>query len=315
MTAGIKMNNLNKPERNIHSRRKALKACVLAPATAAVSSLAYCKNSHAQAKRTTPKNMHISLAAYSMRKALSEMNMDLFGFIDWCAEMGLAGTELTSYYFNEGFGKSYLHDLKRHAFNNGITISGTAIRNNFCLPPGQDKQKEIDHVRKWIDYSVEFFAPHIRIFAGTLPDGVDKQKGIGWVADGIKEALDYAAERGIMLGLENHGGITARAADHLAICDAVGEHPWFGINLDTGNYRTNAYEELAMAAPRTVNVQYKVEVFQNDGTKILADMERVKNILVEANYKGWIALEYEAEGDPYIEIPQYVKKLKELFEG
>ncbi|GAI56447.1 unnamed protein product, partial [marine sediment metagenome] len=223
------------------------------------------QESRAQAKRTAPKNMHISLAAYSMRQALSDGSMDLFGFIDWCAEMNLAGTELTSYYFKEGFDKSYLHELKRRALGNGVTVSGTAVANNFCLPPGPEKKKEIDHVRRWIDYSVEFFAPHIRIFAGSLSDGVDKKTGFGWVADGIREVLDHAAERGIILGLENHGGITARAADHLAICDAVGEHPWFGINLDTGNYRTNPYEELAMSAPRAVNVQLKVEVFQEDG--------------------------------------------------
>ena len=66
-----------------------------------------------------------------------------------------------------------------------------------------------------------------------------------------------------------------------------------------------------MAAPRAVNVQLKVEVFKNDGAKAQADLERIKNILVKAGYKGWIALEYEAEEDPRIAIPEYVKKLKD----
>ncbi|MBT4485131.1 MAG: sugar phosphate isomerase/epimerase [Candidatus Latescibacteria bacterium] len=307
------MKNIPGQKGNKLSRRKALKTGALAAATVSVSLLAQERKSHAQETRSDTKNMHLSLAAYSMRDALNKGLMDLFGFIDWCAEMDLPGTELTSYYFKKRFDNSYLRELKRHALRSGVTISGTAIRNNFCLPSGPEKQKEIDHVKKWIDYSVEFFAPHIRIFAGTLPDGVAKQKGIGWVADGIKEALDYAADRGIMLGLENHGGITARAADHLAICDAVGKHPWFGINLDTGNYRTNCYEELAMAAPRAVNVQVKVEVFENDGTKVLADLGRVRDILVDAGYKGWIALEYEAEGDPRKEIPIYIEQMKRFF--
>jgi len=296
------------------SRRNALKCGVVSTATAAVSSLVSPAKPQAQTGGNTPKNMHVSLAAYSMRDALNKGEMDLFGFIDWCAEMNLAGTELTSYYFKEGFDTSYLHELKRRALDNGVTVSGTAVGNNFCLPPGPEKQKEIDHVKKWIDYSVEFFAPHIRIFAGNLPEGADKEKGIVWAAEGIRECLDYAAQRGILLGLENHGGITARAADHLAICDAVGNHPWFGINLDTGNYRTNPYGELAMAAPRAVNVQVKVEVFQPDGTKVLADLEKIRDILVTAKYKGWVALEYEAAGDPRIEIPMYVRKLKDLFE-
>ncbi|MBN1291995.1 MAG: sugar phosphate isomerase/epimerase [Candidatus Latescibacteria bacterium] len=296
------------------SRRNMLKTGALTAAGVSISSLSGVQSVSAQGK--APKNMHVSLAAYSMRDELQKGNMDLFGFIDWCAELDLAGTELTSYYFKEGFDKKYLRELKLRAFNNGVTVSGTAVRNNFCMPAGPDKQKEIDHVKKWIDYSVEFFAPHIRIFAGNLPDGTDKKVGIQWVAEGVRACLDYAAERGIILGLENHGGITARVVDHLAICDAVGKHPWFGVNLDTGNYRTNPYEELAIAAPRAVNVQVKVEVFKEDQkTKVLADIPRLRDIMVKAGYKGWVALEYEAAGNPREEIPMYIAQMKQLFEG
>lgn len=260
------------------------------------------------------KNRSVSLAAYSVRKELTSGKMDLFGFIDWCAELDLAGTELTSYYFKENFDTSYLHELRRHAFRKGVIVSGTAVRNNFCLPPGPQKDKEIAHVRKWIDHAAELFAPHIRIFAGDVPKGVDTKTAIQWVADGIKEVLPDAERRGIFLGLENHGGITARAADHLAICDAVGNHPWFGINLDTGNFRTNAYEELEMIAPRAVNVQVKVEIVHHDGSRHPADFERIKRILDQAGYKGWIVLEYEAEADARAAIPKYIKELKALFE-
>ncbi|MHB9031293.1 MAG: sugar phosphate isomerase/epimerase family protein, partial [Candidatus Latescibacterota bacterium] len=85
-------------------------------------------------------------------------------------------------------------------------------------------------------------------------------------------------------------------------------------NLDTGNYYTDAYEELAMAAPRAVNVQIKVEVVRNDGVKAPADLEKFRDIIVNAQYKGWVALEYEAKGDPYLEVPMYIRRLKELFE-
>ena len=165
----------------------------------------------------TTRNMHLSLAAYSMRQALTGGQMDLFQFIDWCAELGLPGTELTSYYFPEDFNGAYLRQLRNRAFRNGVTISGTAVRNNFCLPPGPEKTRWIEHVRTWIDHAAELFAPHIRIFAGDVPEGVDKETGIGWVADGVKAVLDRAGERGIMIGLENHGGITAEARDQSLI--------------------------------------------------------------------------------------------------
>lgn len=259
--------------------------------------------------------MRVAIAAYSLREALTSGQMDLFRFIDWCANLNVGGVELTSYYFKDGFDRAYLRDLRRRAFGQGLTVSGTAIRNNFCLPAGPERQKEIDGVKRWIDHAAELWAPHIRIFAGEIPEGKDKKTAIGYVAESTRAVLDHAADRGIILGLENHHGITDRAADHLAICDAVGEHPWFGVNLDTGNYYTNPYEELEMAVPRAVNVQIKVEVMGVDGLKQLADLDRLRNMLVKAKYKGWVALEYEADGDPFLEVPQYVREMKRLFEA
>ncbi len=305
------MNGHVKTEPKSLSRRGALAA----GAMAALSTVSASSPARAQSGTVAPKNMHVSLAAYSVRQALQKGDMDLFGFIDWCAELDLAGTELTSYYFKEGFDNAYLRELRKRAFDQGVTVSGTAIRNDFCRPDSPEKRKDIDNVKRWIDFAAELFAPHIRIFAGNLPKDADKRTGIMWVADGIRACLDHASERGIYLGLENHGGITARVADHLAICDAVGKHPWFGINLDTGNYRTNAYEELAQAAPHAVNVQVKVEIFESDGgPKILADLTKVRDIVARAGYKGWVALEYEAAGNPKEEIPMYLKQMKELFE-
>jgi sugar phosphate isomerase/epimerase len=261
-------------------------------------------------------NMKLSLAAYSMRQALSAGEITLFDFVDWCAELDLQGTELTSYYFPEDVDLAYLHKIKLHAFRQGVSISGTAVGNDFCKAPGTEERKQqIEHVRTWIDYAAEMDAPHIRVFAGRAPDGVELETALGWAADGIKECLEYAEERGVVLGLENHGGVTARAKDHLAICDRVGMHPNFGVNLDSGNYRTDCYEELAMAAPRAVNVQIKVMVSDNDGNRLDTDMARVRDILVGANYKGWVALEYEEDEDPKVAIPRYIKEMKKLYLG
>lgn len=292
------------------SRRDLLSAAGL---TVAGSTLAHGAGGQAGNTRERYKNAQLSLAAYSRRQDLTSGKMDLFQFIDWCAEMDLAGTELTSYYFKKDFDKAYLHELRRRAFAKGVTVSGTAIRNNFCLPPGPQKDKEIAQVKEWIDHAAELFAPHIRIFAGDLPKGADKATGIQWVADGIKAVLPHAAERGVILGLENHGGITARVADHLAICDQVGQSPWFGVNLDTGNYHTNAYEELALAAPRAVNVQIKVEIVGEGGRQEPVNLERIRAILDKAGYKGWIALEYEGTANASAAIPDWIAKMKQTF--
>ncbi len=258
-------------------------------------------------------NIHLSLAAYSLREDLTAGKIDLFDFVRWCARLGLAGAELTSYYFPDNFDRDYLLRLRNFAFHHGVTVSGTAVGNNFCLPPGPQRKEQVDHVARWIDHAADLFAPHIRVFAGNPPAGTDAATAVSWVADCLRELLPRAAQRGVVLGLENHGGITARARDHLAICSAVGENPWFGINLDTGNYRIQPYDELALAAPRAVNVQVKVEVHGSDGEQVPTDFGRVRNILADAAYQGWLVLEYEAEADPWEAIPKHLEELRRLF--
>jgi len=305
---------------NTISRRQMLKASAL---TVGATALAACGQAPAPGTDQTAaapaapaiKNMNLSLAAYSLRDELSVGKLDMFGFIDYCAELNIPGAELTSYYFKEGFDKAYLHELKRHAHRAGIVISGTAIGNDFCLPKPEEREAEVAKVKQWIDNAAEFYAPHIRIFAGRLKDGMDKQQMIIQVADCIKKSLDYAAERGVFLGLENHGGITEFVEDHLAICDAVGQHPWFGINLDGGNYHKDAWESLARAARISVNVQIKVYMYDNEGKAFPVDIPRFGQLLVDAGYKGWVALEYEAEEDPRTAIPRWIAEMKKVFTG
>ena len=47
-----------------------------------------------------------------------------------------------------------------------------------------------------------------------------------------------------------------------------------------------------------------------DGKKEPADFKRIVDILGEANYRGYLVLEYES-GDPFGEIPKYLAKLRE----
>ena len=115
-----------------------------------------------------------------------------------------------------------------------------------------------------------------------------------------------------MLGLENHGGIVSEAADILNIVRAVNS-PSCGINLDTGNFRTdNPYHDLELIAPYAVNVQWKAEVTPRGQPKQSADLKRIVKILRDANYQGYLALEYEAPEDPWVVVPRLLKQMNEV---
>ena len=268
-------------------------------------------------KRRGGPQMKLSLAAYSFRKYLTDYRrgganaakgtMTLDDYVDLCADYGLPGTEITSYYVPEPVPDRYLQRLRRRALLAGLTVSGTAIGNTFTHPPGAERDREIAYTKRWIDRAADMGAPTIRIFAGNLQKGTTEAQARQWAIDAIRECCDYAGTKGVILALENHGGIVTTAEQLLSIVKAI-DSEWFGITWDSGNFRSeDPYAELKMAAPYAVTAQIKVKV----GGKP-ADLPRVVQILKDANYRGWLALEYEEEEEPKVAVPRYLDELRKL---
>lgn len=278
----------------------------------------------ARAAAPLPRNgashMKLSMAAYSFRDFLAtrgtpeevaKAGMRLEDVVDLAASYNLDGVELTSYYFPQEVTHQYLMGLKQQCFRLGLDISGTAIGNDFCHKPGPERDEQLALTREWIDHAAVVGAPVIRIFAGTVKEGDDEAAAIGRCIEGINESLEYAATKGVFLALENHGGITDTPDHMLRIIDGVKDSPWFGVNLDSGNFHTDdPYRDLARIAPFAINAQIKVLIDQG-GQKVVADFPRLIGILKDAGYRGYVVLEYEEE-NPKAEVPKYLDILREL---
>ena len=265
-------------------------------------------------KRSGNARMKLGLAVYSFREALSgpKKSMTLDDFVDLASTYDLDGVEPTLYYFPDPPTPQYCRALRRHAFLKGLAISGTAVRNTFTHPPGPQLDKEVDHVKRWVDLAAELHAPTIRIFAGDLQKGTSEPDARRWCVDAIHRACEHAASRGVFLALENHGGIVSTPDQLLAIVREI-KSDWFGVNLDTGNFRgADPYAELAQLAPYAVVVQVKAEMSPGGGPKQPADFGRVIKLLRDVRYQGYVVLEHETAEDPRATVPQYLQQLRKL---
>jgi sugar phosphate isomerase/epimerase len=269
--------------------------------------------------RAGQPKLRLSLAAYSFREFFKDNRtakpytgdkaIDMFDFVDYCADHGCEGTELTSYFFPTDADDAYFLKLRHHAFLRGMPVSGTAVGNNFALPEGDARSKQIAELKAWIDKAAVLGAPHIRVFAGDAGK-YDPAEARKLCVAALEECCEYAGTKGIFLGLENHGGIVALPEGLLEIVKAV-KSPWFGVNLDTGNFHTaDPYADLARCAPYAVNVQVKIEISRPGQKPEPTDMKRIATILREANYQGWVALEFEA-AKPWEIVPDSLAKLAE----
>lgn len=257
-----------------------------------------------------------SMAAYSYRDLLNakppKMPLKLEDFINDCAKLGLQGTELTSYYFPQDLTQEYLRHIRRHCFLQGLDVSGTAVGNDFCFPPGADRDREIKHVKQWVDNAAILGAPVIRIFSGH-PHDTSAEEAHKLAVAGMEECCQYAGEHGVFLALENHGGLTATADGLLALVRDV-KSPWFGVNLDTGNFHgEDLYGEIAKLAPYAVNVQIKASVSGPDRKRQHGDFRRLARIMTDAGYRGYIVLEFEEPEDPLTACPRYVDEMRQAF--
>lgn len=267
----------------------------------------------------------LSLAAYSFNRLLprgipeklhSKAKMTMHDFVEFCARNNLGACEPTGYYFPKDVTPEYLLNFKAKCFRLGLDISGTAIGNDFCLPEGEKRQEDLAMTRQWIDNAAIMGAPVIRIFAGNVPDGDTEDAAIERCIAGINESLDYAAQKGVALGLENHGGITATPESMLKIIQGVKDSPWFGVNFDSGNFHTaDPYAAMEQIAPYVITAQMKVSVKPDGGEKQKGDFKRIIEILKSAGYRGYIALEYEEDEDPFTAIPPLLDELRGLLYG
>lgn len=266
--------------------------------------------SAALAAAGTKARLRSAICAYSYREALASKKMTYEDVVHSAVENGVDGLDLTVYWFPTT-GDEFLMPLRRLAYRNGVEIYSISVRTNMCQPTPELRDKEVADVRKWVDVAHRLGAGHIRVFGGTVPKGQSEDAAAGWVVEVLSRGAEYAGKHGVILGLENHGGITSRAARIVEIVKKV-DSPWVGVNLDTGNFDENAYQQITEILPFSVNVQFKTEIRVEKGKRVESDWDRLAKMLADGGYRGYMALEYEAKEDPATAMPRLLAKLSQL---
>jgi sugar phosphate isomerase/epimerase len=124
----------------------------------------------------------------------------------------------------------------------------------------------------------------------------------------MKRGAEYAGTRGIILGVEDDGGLTTAAGPTIQIVKQASS-PWAGINADAGNLRDHGYQQFESMLPYTTSVHLKTHMTDAEGKKEPADWNRILEMLGKSGYKGYAGLEYE-DDNPDADIPRYAADLR-----
>ena len=70
---------------------------------------------------------------------------------------------------SQGAGRQLHLRLKRHAFDLGLDISGTGVRNDFTTADKAVRAEGVQRLKTWIEVAAKLGAPTVRAFADSQP--------------------------------------------------------------------------------------------------------------------------------------------------
>ena len=269
-----------------------------------------------EVKRRAGSRIKIGLNAFSFNKPLLAGKMTIPDVIDYCAQQQLDGVDLTGYYF-PGYpnvpSDDFIYAVKRAAFLNGVTITGTGVRNDFALADPSSRRGHVQLVKDWVDVAAKLGSDMVRVFSGKeLPKGYTFDQVLSWMVPAFQECAEYGAKRGVLIGLQHHDDYLKTADETIRVVNLV-KSDWFSVILDVGSLRQgDPYAEIEKLLPYASNWQIKEHVWY--GTKkVEIDLPRIRKIIDKIGYRGFTPIEALGEGDPATIVTAFLQKVRVAF--
>lgn len=274
--------------------------------------------------------MKLSITIVSFGRYFGESKMDVKGFINYCGRLGVEGVDLGYYWENKEEIEKAPQWLKENNLNLGCCI----ISNDFALPNEKDRQKEVEKVKHSIDIAVKLGADIVRVFGGNAKEGITYNIAKEWIVDSLRQVTSYAGEHNVVLALENHGQLCGKSSQVIDIVDSVGSSS-LRLNIDIANFLCvdeDPLKAIAKLSPymvyahvkdfKEVNEEHKDEdvIISSGGKQYVGsvagegiiDLEGAFKKLKEANYTGYLSLEYEAQEDNKIGVKRSIANIKKI---
>ena len=276
--------------------------------------------------------LKLSIMSLSYQRAFRAGRMDVWGYRDECRLLDVDGVDLHSRLL-ESAERDSLRELKRRCLRLGFPIACLNISNTFA-GRAAELPAQIATSKRLIDAALALGAPQVRLFAGVPAGDDDRAAAWGRCVQALKECADYGYERGVQVCLQNHnhGALTERGRDVLALVEAAGPH--LGHVWDTGQYVGSPGASGASGASGTQERQAQDGLYQSleetvhlathvrckiyriaSGVEEWLDYPRIFQILKASGYNGFCSIVYEGGGDEVADVRLAVPFLRRLMAG
>ncbi len=282
--------------------------------------------------------MKLAITPISLSRLFHSGEMDIGKFFDFCLKQDLDGVDILDSKCYPWFWQDKNKDFKALPGllkSTGLFLAAYATGNNFAKTDGDERRASVEIVRNALDEASELGAPVLRIFGGYHcsaggEEGIETDNGLEMVIEGIEKCLPHAEMRGVVMALENHGGLPAHSYELKAVIDYFNSS-FLKVMFDCANFAGNSMQEpentldaydLLKQHVAHVHVKDMGPCISNNFRKVegyvagkgFVPLKQFIARLEENGYSGFCSLEYEASAiTPEIYgVPQSLDYLKKI---
>lgn len=274
------------------------------------------KSAETAAEAESQSEVKLSLAQWSLHKAIRSGEMSPYDFARQASELGFSGLEYVNQLYNDVFtAEDKSAAVAEFVAKNNVLAAEYGLTNVLIMIDGEGalstsdadaRAEAIENHKLWIDAASEMGCSAVRL---NLYGEKDPEL---WKANSIASlsALSaYAAPKGINVLVENHGRISSNAAALMEVINGVdaencGTLPDFGnFCIAEEGYGSvfdgsctevyDIYQGVSEMMPKAMALSAKSNDFDENGNETFIDYTRMLQIAKENGYDGFIGVEYE----------------------
>jgi sugar phosphate isomerase/epimerase len=205
---------------------------------------------------------------------------------------------------------AYLAELRQACQAAGVEPYSILIdTGDITAPDPQQRAKDLQTIRDWIDIAAEFGAGRVRIVAGMQPPTPEV---IGRSVEHLRELAGYAEQRGVKTITENWHATSLDPQALLAILDQC--EGTVGLCADIGNAEgPDKYATLAQLLPRASSIHFKAR-YTPDAQIEATDFARCLELIEAADFQGIVTLIYGDTDREWAATEQLAQAVQPLVE-
>jgi sugar phosphate isomerase/epimerase len=284
-----------------------MKSAAVAAAAAAAGPAALAKGKINSAPLMSPGEedglfFKISLAEWSLNRVIRGGELDNLDFPAYARDkFDIHAVEYVDQFFPSA-DKEYARELLKRTEDIGVknVLIMVDTAGSLGLSDEEQRKEAVEKHYQWVECAHILGCHSIRVNARG-DRGASAEDVAFHTTRSLRTLGQFAADYGINVIVENHGGWSSRASwlvdvihnTGMVNCGVLPDFGNFIVDRSEGGERYDLYLGLQELMPLAKGVSAKSHNFDENGDEADKDYYRLMQIVKDAGYRGYVGIEYE----------------------